>query len=72
MKWNKIEDGAPDDKGSDQHYLVMLHGKFMTISFFFVDSFGHWWSNQWDIWDKQYSDGEVTHWAKLPPSPPLS
>ncbi len=72
MKWNEIEDGTPDCKGTDEHYLVMLYGKFMTISYFFVDSFGHWWSSQWDIWDKYYSDGEVTHWAKLPSLPKKS
>lgn len=69
MKWNKIGDGSPDFKGSDEHYLVMLHGKFMTVSYFFVDSFGHWWSSQWDLYDKEYSDGEVTHWARLPNPP---
>ena len=69
MKWNKIGNGDPGYKGSDRHYLVVLHGRFIDISYFFIDSFGHWWSSRWDIWDKHYSDGEVTHWAKLPKMP---
>ena len=66
IKWNDINNGDPE---SDHHYLVVLHNKFITIAFFFVDSFGSWWSSQWDIWDKIYSEGEVTHWAKLPKTP---
>lgn len=75
IKWNKIEDGNPADimnhtaGGSDEYYLVMLHGRFMAISYFFVDSFGAFWSSRWDVWDKAYSDGEVTHWAECPELP---
>jgi len=69
MKWNKIEDGDPGYKGSDTHYLVVLHNRFIVTSYFFIDSFGTYWSSQWDIWDKYYSDGKVTHWAKLPRLP---
>ena len=76
MIWNKINkgesdlrSGTPGCEGSDEYYLVMLHGKFMAISYFFVDSFGYWWSSQWDVWDKYYSGGEVTDWAELPDTP---
>lgn len=69
MKWNKIEDGDPGWKGSDEHYLVVIHNRFITTSFFFCDSYGHWWSSQWDIYDKEYSNGEVTHWTRLPKLP---
>jgi len=76
-KWYRIEDGTPDDYGvkrgdfvgSDKLYLVMLHSKFMTISYFFADSLGRWWSTQWDVYDKEYSYGEVTHWAEMPIKP---
>jgi hypothetical protein len=72
VKWKEIsKHGHPQDKGSDTYYLVMLHGFVMTISYFFIDSFGPSWSSQWDIWDKAYSDGEVTHWAECPDGPNL-
>lgn len=68
MKWNSA-DIDPGFEGSDQHYLVVLHDRFITISYFFIDSYGHWWSSQWDLWDKWYSDGEVTYWAEMPKLP---
>lgn len=65
-EWNDIEkDGDPGDSGSDEHYMVVLHGKFITIAYFFIDGFGHHWSSQWSVWDKAFNDGEVTHWAKM-------
>ncbi len=69
IKWHDIKDGNPGCKGSDARYLVMLHNKFMAISFFFIDSYGEWWSSNWDVWDKWYSQGEVTHWAEFPDFP---
>lgn len=69
LKWCKIENGDPGFSGSDRHYMVVLHNKFVTVAFFFRDSFGPWWSDQWDVYDKRYSDNEVTHWAEMPELP---
>jgi len=85
MRWHDIEkDGDPVQfngeknswAGSDEHYLVVLENKWITVSYFFVDSFGHWWSSQFEPYDKYYnaiaSDGKetaVTHWAKMPKLP---
>ena len=65
MKWNKIEDGNPGLDGSDQYYLVVLHNKLIKTSYFFCDTFG----GVWEVCDKCYNDGEVTHWANLPSLP---
>lgn len=67
MKWNSVIDKYPDK--SDNYYLVVLHGKFVTISYFYRDSIGCWWSSQWEVWDRVYSEGEVTHWAEIPKLP---
>jgi len=66
-KWIKVENELP--KIGDRWYLIMLWNKWVSIAYYFQDSYGHWWSTQWDIWDKEYSDGEVTHWQELPEKP---
>jgi len=77
MKWHETEkDGDPVQfngeenswAGSDEVYLVVLENKWVTMSYFFVDSFGHWWSSQFEPYDKYYT-GMVTHWAKAPKLP---
>ena len=68
MKWNKA-DIDPGFKGSDQYYLVVLNNKFVTVSYFFVDSYGSWWSSPGNIFDQCWSEGQITHWAKLPKLP---
>lgn len=77
MKWHSIDkDGDPvqfSEKrgrwaGSDEAYLVVLENKWITTAFFFADSYGHWWSSQFEPYDKYYT-GMVTHWAKMPKLP---
>lgn len=40
-EWNKIEDSDPGWEGSDQHCLIVLENKWVTVAFFFCGSFGH-------------------------------
>jgi len=65
MKW---VDAQKKEPLSDTHVLVLLHGKFPAVSYFFIDSFGHWYSSEWEIYDKAY-DGDVTHWMPIPKLP---
>ena len=69
IKWNKMEDGDPGEERADEYYLIILHGKFITISYFFIDSFGPSWSSQWDIWDQCFNSSRITHWAECPKLP---
>ncbi len=63
--WTSIKDSMPI---SDEYVLVCLWGKFIKTSYFFKDSFGEWFSTDYDIWDQQYTDA-VTHWMYLPDLP---
>lgn len=65
MEWISIKDKLPD---SDTYVLILLSVKFATVSYYFEDSFGKWWSDNWDIWNKEYTD-DVTHWMPLPELP---
>ena len=67
MRWIPIEDAKPK---SDTYILVCLCRKFRKVSYYFYDSYGQWFSTDYDIWDKMYTD-EVTHWMPLP-DPPLA
>ena len=49
---------------SDTYVLAILHGRFVTVSYYFEDSFGSWWSSQWSIYDQKYTH-VVTHWMPL-------
>ncbi|KKL81110.1 hypothetical protein LCGC14_1998090, partial [marine sediment metagenome] len=53
MEWISIKDKLPD---SDTYVLILLSVKFATVSYYFEDSFGKWWSDNWDIWNKEYTD----------------
>lgn len=66
MKWIDVNEKFPL---SDTYILVLLCGKFPKVSYYFQDSFGKWFSTDYDIWDKVYTD-EVTHWMPLPKPPP--
>ena len=68
MEWIKVEDNLPL---SDTYVLICLCGKFQKVSYYFQDSFGTWFSTDYDIWDKIYTD-EVTHWMLLPDIPERS
>ena len=65
MKWISIEDKFPQ---SDTFVLVCLHRKFQKVSYYFQDSYGKWFSTDYDIWGQEYTDA-VTHWAVLPELP---
>jgi len=65
MKWISVDEEMPR---SDTFVLICLCGKFQKVSYYFMDSFGKWFSTDYDIWDKVYTD-EVTHWMPLPKLP---
>ena len=65
MDWISIERKFPE---SDKLYLVMIHHKFISISYYYEDSFGKHWSSEWDVWDHAYDD-TITHWMPLPDKP---
>ena len=65
--WININENHPD---SDTYVLVCLNEKFIKTSYYFEDSFGRWFSTDYDIWDKEYTEF-VTHWTPLPELPEL-
>ena len=65
MEWISVKERLPE---SDTYILICLCNKFQKVSYYFRDSFGNWFSTDYDIWDKTYTD-EATHWMPLPESP---
>ena len=69
ISWISVDYLMPE---SDRRYLALLDEKgregFITVSFYYEDSFGQWWSDQWNIYDRIYTDS-VTHWMELPEPP---
>jgi hypothetical protein len=63
--WINIKEGFPD---SDTYVLICLNQKFIKVAYYFWDSYGEWFSTDYDIWDKVYTD-HVTHWMPLPGLP---
>ena len=63
--WKKLKKEYPP---SDEYVLICLCGKFLKVSYYFEDSFGKWFSTDYDIWDKAYTN-EATHWMPLPKIP---
>lgn len=64
IKWFRINKNFPK---SDCKVFVILNNneKLLEISYFFEDSFGKYFSSNWDVWDKKYTNF-VTHWAYIP------
>ena len=67
--WINVDDKMPE---SDRRYLVSLRPVgmegFIAVSFYYEDSFGQWFSDQWNIYDRIYTD-DVTHWMEIPEGP---
>lgn len=68
MKWKRYYKRGNSKPRSDTKVLVILDGKFITVSYYFEDSLGPWFSDEWHIWNKEYT-GRVTHWMPLPKLP---
>jgi hypothetical protein len=66
MNWHKYS--KKNHPPSDTKVLVLLNGKHYAVSYYFEDSYGKWFSSDWNIWDKTYT-GYVTHWSHLPRLP---
>ena len=66
MTWKSVEDEMPE--GSDYRLLVLLRGKFPSVSYFYTDGLGEHWSSESDVWDNAYDD-IVTYWMKIPELP---
>lgn len=65
MKWIKVKKRLPE---SDTFVLVFLSPGTITLSYYFKDSYGKWFSDQWNVWNKEYTK-YVTHWMPLPKKP---
>lgn len=58
---SKIISGPTPEMYSDSDIIVILDNHIVVKSYYFRDSFGHWFSTTHDPWGRIYTP-RVTHW----------